>query len=147
MKKIDSKGKSSVCYIGKGVIILSIITTSSLGFLLGFFVGENTQPPVINQTPVVMPPAATAPQNTDPLKQEAVSPQPQQPRETQQSVQPGIQASQLTQENRQSDETQSTDKSGQTQEQGKVQAMQKTAGQRNILSRRAHSRTLPKQIF
>jgi cell division septation protein DedD len=128
MKKIDSKGKSSVFYIGKGVIILSIITTSSLGFLLGFFVGKNTQPPVVNQAPVVMPSAAAVPpQNTDPLKQEAVSPPPQ-PRETQQSVQPGIQASQLTQENLQPDKTQPTDKSGQTQEQEKVQDKQETAG-------------------
>ncbi len=115
MKKIDSKGKSSVRYIGKGVIIVSIITTSSLGFLLGFFVGKNAQPPVTNQTPVVTLPAAGAPQNTDPLKQEAVSSQPQEPRENHESVQPGTQASPTVQEDRQPDKTQSTDNSGQTQ--------------------------------
>jgi cell division septation protein DedD len=121
MKRMDPRGKSSVFYIGKGVIIFAIITTSSLGFLLGFFVGKNTQPPVVNQAPVVMPPAAAAPQNADPLKREAMS---QQPIETPKSVQPGIQASQLTRENPQPGKTQPAVKSEPTQEQGKVRAVQ-----------------------
>jgi len=127
MKKIDSKGKSSVFYIGKGIIILSVITASSLGFLLGFFVGKNMQPPAANQTPVVMPPVAAAPQNTDPLKQEALSSQPQHLPESPKGVQPAVQASQPTQENRQPDKTHPTDKSGQMQEKGKVQVAQATA--------------------
>jgi cell division septation protein DedD len=129
MKKIDSKGKSSVLYIGKGVIILSIITTSSLAFLLGFFVGKNAQPPV-NQAPVATPSAVAASQDTDPLKQEAVSQQPQQPRETQQSVQPQTQASQAAQENVQPSNIQSAEKSLQAQEQGEVQTEQGTTGEK-----------------
>jgi cell division septation protein DedD len=128
MKKIDSKGKSSVLYIGKGVIILSIITTSSLAFLLGFFVGKNSQPPVLNQAPVVTPSAVAARQDTDPLKQEAVSPKPQQPREAQQSVQPETQASQAAQENTQPQDTQSAGESGPTQGKDKVRAVQGTTG-------------------
>jgi cell division septation protein DedD len=124
MKRMDPRGKSSVFYIGKGVIILAIITASSLGFLLGFFVGKNMQPPVLNQAPVVMPPAAAAPQNTDPLKQEATSQQ--QPVETPMSVQPGIQASQSTPENPQPHKTQTGVKSGPAQEQGKVMDSGKT---------------------
>lgn len=125
MKRMDPRSKSSVFYIGKGVIILAIITTSSLGFLLGFFVGKNTQPPVVDQAPVVMPPAAAAPQNADPLKQEALS---QQPIETPRSAQPGIQASQLTRENPQPDRTQPAVKSEPTQEQGKVRALRGNTG-------------------
>lgn len=43
MKKDDLTEKSSIIFIGKWVIILSIILTSSLGFLLGYFVGKNSQ--------------------------------------------------------------------------------------------------------
>jgi cell division septation protein DedD len=128
MKRMDPGGKSSVFYIGKGVIILSIITTSSLGFLLGFFVGRNTQPPVVNPVPVVMPSAAASPQNADPLKQEAASPQPQQPPETRKSVQPGIQASHPAQENPHPDKTQPKVTSGPKQEQGKVRAEEANTG-------------------
>jgi cell division protein FtsN len=124
MKRMDPRGKSSVFYIGKGVIILAIITASSLGFLLGFFVGKNTQPPVVNQAPVVMPPAAAAPQNADPSKNETTSRQ--QPVENPTSVQPENQASQLTRANVQPDKTQTGMKSG--QEQGKIPAVQGDAG-------------------
>lgn len=44
MKKDDLTEKSSIIFIGKWVIILSIILTSSLGFLLGYFVGKTSQP-------------------------------------------------------------------------------------------------------
>jgi cell division protein FtsN len=124
MKRMDPRGKSSVFYIGKGVIILAIITASSLGFLLGFFVGKNTQPPVVNQAPVVMPPAAAAPQNADPSKQETTSRQ--QPVENPTSVQPENQASQFTRENVQPDKTQMEVKSGAAQEQRKVMDSAKT---------------------
>ena len=127
MKKIDSKGKSSVRYIGKGVIIVSIVATSSLCFLLGFFVGKNAQPPAVTyQTPVVMPVASQ--QSADPVKQEAVSPQPQEPPEVQQSVREEVQASQPAQQDRQPDKTQPVDKAGRMQGQGEVQAKQETAG-------------------
>lgn len=100
MKGTDSKEKSSVYYIGKGVIILCIITASSLGFLLGFFVGKNMQPPVVNQAYVIAPPSAAEQKNADPLKKEAVFQQ--QTQETQQSIQPqGLPVSQPTEEKQQ----------------------------------------------
>jgi cell division septation protein DedD len=131
MKRMDPRGKSSVFYIGKGVIILGIVTTCSLGFLLGFFVGKNTQPPVVRQAPVVMPPASppsAALQNTDPLKQEATSQRAQQQDNTTKSDQPGIQAPQSKSESPQADNMQTGVKSGQVQEQGKGSAVQGDAG-------------------
>jgi cell division protein FtsN len=53
MKQNDFNKKSSVFFIGKGVIILSIITISSLSFVLGFFVGKNYGPSAENHTPTV----------------------------------------------------------------------------------------------
>jgi cell division protein FtsN len=78
MKKYDLKEKSSVFYIGKGVIILCIIVTSSLSFILGFFVGKNAAPPVAHQSAMVAPLSDTVQNNiaTDP--KEPVPQQPQQ---------------------------------------------------------------------
>ena len=55
MKKYDLKEKSPVFYLGKGVIILCIIVTSSLSFLLGFFVGKYTGLPAANQASTITP--------------------------------------------------------------------------------------------
>jgi cell division septation protein DedD len=49
MKKADSKDKSSVLYIGKGIIIVSLVITSSLSFVLGFYVGKNSHSVPDNQ--------------------------------------------------------------------------------------------------
>ncbi len=46
MNKNGFSEKSSIVFIGKWVVILSIILTSSLGFILGYFVGKNSQPEV-----------------------------------------------------------------------------------------------------
>jgi len=153
MKRMDPRGKSSVFYIGKGVIILSLVTTSSLGFLLGFFVGKNTQLQVVSQTPVVMTPSVAAPpQNPDPFKQEAASPQPPQPIETQRSVQPGIQASQLTREKSQPDKTQPTQESVRTEERsteidvGKTAAEKKYTVQAGAFKNAAEANTLKAKL-
>ena len=53
MKKTSFKEKSSVLFIGKGIIIVSIIVTSSLSFILGFFVGKSYHPPVESQTSII----------------------------------------------------------------------------------------------
>jgi cell division protein FtsN len=45
MKQTDLKKKSSVIFLGKGIIILSIIIISSVSFMLGFFVGKIYAPP------------------------------------------------------------------------------------------------------
>jgi cell division septation protein DedD len=44
MKRVDFKKQSSVFYIGKGLIIGSVVITASLGFLLGFLVGKQVHP-------------------------------------------------------------------------------------------------------
>jgi len=49
MKRADLTGRSSVVYIGKGIIILSLVVTVSLGFILGFFIGKNYRPQAENQ--------------------------------------------------------------------------------------------------
>jgi cell division septation protein DedD len=127
MKKIDSKGKSSIRYIGRGVIIVSLITTSSLAFLLGFFVGKNAQPPAVNQAPVVAPVAA--PENADSLKQEGTATQgSQQPPETQQNVQPDVQSPQPAQETPEPLRTEPANESAQMKESDRDLASQETAG-------------------
>jgi cell division septation protein DedD len=46
MKKTDLKEKSSVFYVSRTVIMISVIVISAIGFTLGFFVGKNfRQPP------------------------------------------------------------------------------------------------------
>jgi cell division septation protein DedD len=45
MKKTDLKEKSSVFYISRTIIIVSVIIISAIGFTLGFFVGKNFRPP------------------------------------------------------------------------------------------------------
>jgi cell division septation protein DedD len=49
MKQADSKDRSSVMYIGKGIIIAAIIITASLCFILGFFVGKSFRPSPVEQ--------------------------------------------------------------------------------------------------
>ena len=55
MKKFDLKEKSSVFYIGKGVVILSIIVISSISFTLGFFVGKSVVSPSAEKASVITP--------------------------------------------------------------------------------------------
>jgi cell division protein FtsN len=76
MKQDDSKDKSSVVFIGKGVIILSIIITASLSFVLGFFVGESIHPQPVIQTSVLPQ------QNVEPVKKEDPAQQPAPVKET-----------------------------------------------------------------
>ncbi len=55
MKRSDFKDKSSVLFIGKGIIILSLVITSSLSFMLGFFVGKSYNPALENQISAIPP--------------------------------------------------------------------------------------------
>jgi len=55
MKRVDFKKHSSIFYIGKGLIIASIVIASSLGFLLGFFVGKQVQPLTETQATGIVP--------------------------------------------------------------------------------------------
>ena len=45
MKKTDLKEKSSVFYVSKIIIMISVIIISSVAFTLGFFVGKNFRSP------------------------------------------------------------------------------------------------------
>jgi cell division septation protein DedD len=45
MKKTDLKEKSSVFYVSRTIIMISVIIISAIGFTLGFFVGKNFRPP------------------------------------------------------------------------------------------------------
>jgi len=49
MKQADLKEKSSVFFIGKGIIVIVLTGIASLSFLLGFFVGKTSRPPEIDQ--------------------------------------------------------------------------------------------------
>ena len=44
MKQPGAKDRSSVLYIGKGIIIAVVIVTASVSFILGFFVGKSFRP-------------------------------------------------------------------------------------------------------
>ena len=68
MKQADSKDKSSVVFIGKGVIILAVIITASFSFVLGFFVGKSIQPQPVSRT------SALPPQSIEPVVKEEPDP-------------------------------------------------------------------------
>ena len=53
MKQADLKEKSSVFFIGKGIIVIVLTGIASLSFLLGFFVGKISRPPEMNQPSAV----------------------------------------------------------------------------------------------
>ena len=69
MKRADSKDKSSVVYIGKGVIILAVIITASLSFVLGFFVGKSIRPQPVSRTSALSPQSLEPVVEEDPVRQ------------------------------------------------------------------------------
>ena len=109
MKQADSKDRSSVMYIGKGIIIAAIIITASLCFTLGFFVGKSFRPSPVEQLSAAPRQNIIPEQPVEPLKKdEAVSPQPV-------SVEkPQIQASQENPRTRQAQETKIVQKTQET---------------------------------
>ncbi len=78
MRRSDLREKSSVFYIGKGIIILSLIITSSLSFILGFFVGKGMRSPATGQASVVTP-LMSAGQEKTAAEMKEVPAQPQTP--------------------------------------------------------------------
>jgi cell division septation protein DedD len=109
MKQADSKDRSSVIYIGKGILIAAIIITASLCFTLGFFVGKSFRPSPVGQLSAAPLQNIIPEQPVEPLqKDEAVSPQPV-------SVEkPQIQASQRNPRTRQAQETKIVQKTQET---------------------------------
>lgn len=77
MKQADSKDRSSVMYIGKGIIIAALIITASLCFTLGFFVGKSFRTSPMEQLSASPRQDIVEGQIVEPLKKdEPVSPQP-----------------------------------------------------------------------
>jgi len=112
--KRDPKRDSSVLYIGKGIIIITILIISSLSFTLGYFVGKSAQPLFLNQTSVITQKESTEQKDIEPEKKETLIQQPyetrqiQKTQETQETKQTkGLQTSQTkkTQENKEAKET------------------------------------------
>jgi cell division septation protein DedD len=73
MRRAEGREKSSVLFLGKWIIILSLILTSSLSFVLGYFVGKSMNPgntsqmqPVPAPIPYEQPPAAPSGQASYP---------------------------------------------------------------------------------
>ena len=64
MKKTDLKEKSSVFYVSRTIIMISVIIISSIGFTLGFFVGKNFRPPADMQASGNPPKDTTVQQNS-----------------------------------------------------------------------------------
>jgi cell division septation protein DedD len=106
MKRTDPKRDSSVLYIGKGIIIISVLTISSLSFTLGYFVGKSIQPHVVNQTSAFTQQESAEQKNIDTEKKEAVVQEPIQ--ETQQTAK--IQQPQQNQQIKKAEETKETPK-------------------------------------
>jgi cell division protein FtsN len=77
MRRSYPGGKSSVFYIGKGIIISSLVITSLLSFILGFFVGKNLRHSGTDQAAFVTPTAETAAGSKEAEIGEVPSQQPQ----------------------------------------------------------------------
>jgi cell division protein FtsN len=81
MRRSDLTENLSVFYIGKSIIILSLVLTSSLSFILGFLVGKGMRSPGIEQAPVVTPLMNTGQEKRGTEMKEASAQQPQQTKE------------------------------------------------------------------
>jgi cell division septation protein DedD len=127
MKRSDLKENSSVFFIGKGIIIIAILITSSLSFALGYFVGKSIQPPVVNQRSAIPVQESAEQKNIESEKKEALVQQPEQtskPQETQQTVK--LQQVQQKQQTRENQQTQQIRETKQTRETKEIQETTKT---------------------
>lgn len=125
MKRADSKEKSSVFYIGKWVIILSVILTSSLSFILGFFVGKSYSPSLQNQISAISQQESNAPKNRETEKTEPFVQQQQ----TQEFRKTGeLPKPQEPQQAQQTKETKETKEAAKTQENSKTRKYTVQAG-------------------
>lgn len=115
MKQADLKDRSSVMYIGKGIIIAAIITTASLCFTLGFFVGKSFRPSPVEQVSASPRQNIIEHQTVEPLKKdETVPPQPASMEKPQIQPSPEINKAHLTQETKIVQKTQETVKTAKT---------------------------------
>jgi cell division septation protein DedD len=135
MKRTDFKENSSVFFIGKGVVIIAILITSSLSFTLGYFVGKSFQPPAVNQTSVITQQDSAEQKNAEPDKKESDAQQPEQtqkPQEPQQTVKAQqaqeTQKTQITKETEQTPITKETKQTKETQETTKTRKYTVQAG-------------------
>ncbi|HZV47810.1 MAG TPA: SPOR domain-containing protein [Thermodesulfovibrionales bacterium] len=79
MKQVDFKKHSSIFYIGKGLIIASIVLAASLGFLLGFFVGKQVQPLTETQATGFVSPEGSQQSSQETQVKESLQQQPETP--------------------------------------------------------------------
>lgn len=86
MKRTDLKENSPIFFIGKSIIIAAILITSSLSFMLGYFVGKNAEPPVVSQKPLPPPQESVENKDAGTEKQGTVILQPDQIQEARQTV-------------------------------------------------------------
>jgi len=123
MKQADLKEKSSVFFIGKGIIVLVLTAIASLSFLLGFFVGKISRPPEMNQPSAitaegnaeenvpVSSETVTLPLQADPLQQAGEIQAPSYARQTEAAqTMPALSETQGTLEMKKTDETHLGDK-------------------------------------
>ena len=79
MKRADLKSRPSVFFIGRGLIIATILIISSLSFTLGYFVGKSVQPPVEIRTSTI------AQEEAEPDEKKVVAQQPEQMKGTEEA--------------------------------------------------------------
>ncbi len=80
MKQPGAKDRSSVLYIGKGIIIAVVIVTASVSFILGFFVGKSFRPlqpeqqaALPQENVIAQPNNVAAEPGADPIKKEDIA--------------------------------------------------------------------------
>lgn len=105
MKKTDLKEKSSVFYVSRTIIVISVIIISSFGFTLGFFVGKNFRTPVDMHASGKPPKDPAVQQNSVTTQKEITGRQTEQPPVAQIPVE-----IQRPQENKNAKEAQPTEK-------------------------------------
>lgn len=141
MKRTDLKEKSSVFFIAKWIIFLGIISTASLSFILGFFVGKSYRPDVERQALVTPSHEVSVQKNTGNEQKESSVQQPQQemqaptgtriPQETKQIA--DMQQTRVTQQ------TKGIEKPSTIQENKNDRQIQKTGGPRNSSTARKYT--------
>jgi cell division septation protein DedD len=70
VKRTRAKDSSSIFFISKWVIIVALVIVSSLGFILGYYVGKHDQPSDTNQSSIVLTDKSSLLNDKEPIDQE-----------------------------------------------------------------------------
>jgi len=138
MKRADLKERSSVFYIGKGIIILSVAIISSISFILGFFVGKSMKPQAADQSSVVKPLQDTVQNNIETeVKEPSSQLTPQsQALQTPESQKPEIEKIKIAQETRETDKPRQAQETEQNRESRRTKDAEKRVIARDSLKER-----------